>query len=94
LHPTADLSNSKRKLNELISALICEAIPFLSSRKQEDAGSGSIIQSLFLRSIVCRQHRVRLARRSLEINLSPVRCWSPPLGIGLQCSWTYLDQSI
>ena len=59
LHPSADSSNLKRKFHALISALIFDATPFLSSRKQ-DSGSGSIIQSLFLPSILCRHHVVRL----------------------------------
>jgi len=72
LHPTADSSNLKGNFHALISALIFDATPFLSSGKQ-DSGSGSIIQSLFLPSILCCHHAVRLARRSLEIILSPIR---------------------
>jgi len=94
LHSTADSSNSKRNPNALILSLIFDTTLFLSSRKQEDTGSGSIIQSLFLPSTLCHHHRVRLARRSLEIILSPMRCSFLRLGIGLQYSWTYLDKSI
>jgi len=85
LHPTGDSSNSKRNLHALISALIFDATPLLSSRKQ-DFGGGSIIQSLFLPSILCHHHAVHLALRFLEIILSPVRYWNPRLGRGLQCS--------
>jgi len=80
LHPTADSSNSKRNLHALISALIFDANPLLSGRKR-DTGNGTIIQSLFFPSILCHHHAVRLARRSLEITLSPVRYWNPRLGI-------------
>jgi len=100
LHPSADSSNSNRNLHALISELIFDAAPFLFSRKQ-DTGSGTIIQSLFLPSIVCRHDAVRLARRSLEIILSPVRYWNlrlvfprMRLCIGFNAkAYTVLDQN-
>jgi len=62
--------------------LIFDVTPFVSSRKQH-TGSGSIIQSLFLPSIVCRHRAMRLARHILEIILIALRYWKPRLGIGL-----------
>jgi len=59
LHPSADSSNSNRNLLALISELIFDDTPFLSSGKQ-GTGSGIIIQSLFLPSILYRHHALAL----------------------------------
>jgi len=53
------------------------------------------IMALWSIGFIANRHLIPLHQIILcPLLLRPVRYWNPPLGIGLQCSWTNLDRSI